>query len=66
MSCENLCFFFQIGPVGPRGYPGPQGSPGYCEMCNNVYYAGRPSVAGNFKGPWIVVIYINILIKYLY
>jgi len=39
------------GPVGPRGYAGPQGPPGYCEMCNNVYYAGRPPAAGNFKGP---------------
>ncbi|XP_026822449.1 collagen alpha-1(IX) chain-like [Rhopalosiphum maidis] len=39
------------GPIGPNGYPGPQGSPGYCEMCNNVYYAGRPSAVGNFKGP---------------
>uniref|UniRef100_A0A2S2PZ16 Collagen alpha-1(XXI) chain n=1 Tax=Sipha flava TaxID=143950 RepID=A0A2S2PZ16_9HEMI len=39
------------GPVGPQGYPGPQGAPGYCEMCNNVYYAGRPPAAGNFKGP---------------
>lgn len=45
------CDCFKIGPVGPRGYAGPQGPPGYCEMCNNVYYAGRPTATGNFKGP---------------
>lgn len=39
------------GLMGPNGHPGLQGSPGYCEMCNNVYYAGRPPAAGNFKGP---------------
>lgn len=50
-------FYCQTGPAGPHGYPGPPGSPGspgYCESCNYVYGAGRPPVAGNFKGPWTV------------